>query len=127
MTDFGTCWSCPTGLTFPAVMVTGNRVVAEAIVRRWMTDLSTLIDDANYGYNLQQFLNGDLNVSDLPRVAQQAAAEAEKDERVHSCSVTVTFASETLTVSGVVTTATGTFPLVVSISQLTVALLQPTA
>ncbi len=46
-TNFGTGWSCVTGLTMPAVMVSGNRIVAEALVRRWTTPYGGLIDDPN--------------------------------------------------------------------------------
>ncbi len=126
MPDFGTCWSATPYLTMPAIMVTGNRVVAEAIVRRWSTDRGGLIDDANYGFNLLDEVSDDIGLADLPRIGQQAGAEAEKDERVLSCRVTATFNAGVLSITGTVTTAQGPFQLVVTVDMLTVALLQPT-
>ncbi len=127
--DFGTCWSCVSGLTFPARMVTGFRVVAEAIARRWNTEHGTLIDDPDYGYDLGAFVNADLTPTQLANIARGAAAEAEKDERVQSCKCVVTFNSNdgSLLVAGAVTTANGPFDLVISVSNLTVTLLQPAA
>jgi len=125
--DFGSGWSCVTGLTFPSRMVTGNRIVGEAVARRWLIDRGTLIDDPNYGYNLLQFVNGELDTRALNDIAQNASTEAEKDERVLSCAVSCIFDGTTLTVSGIVRTQAGPFTLVLSVANLKVSLLQPAA
>lgn len=125
--SFGSCWSCVSDLTMPSVMVTGNRVVAEAIARRWSTPRGGLIDDPNYGFDLSDFLGDDLDPSGLGRIASFAGAEAIKDERVLSCSVTLTLSTAgRMTVNGLVRTATGPFRLVLSVDQVSVSLLSVT-
>lgn len=126
--DFGTCWSCTVELTDPAVMVTGFRVIAEAIVRRWQTPRGALIDDPNYGYDVAQWTSGDMGPGDLARVASEAGAEAEKDERVLSCDVTVSvLTGNAMNVIGKVETSKGPFTLVVGVDQVSVTLLQVAA
>lgn len=125
--DFGSCWSCIDDLVMPSVQVTGFTVVAQAIARRWQTPRGGVIDDPSYGYDLSDFINDDLDKAGLAEIAHYAGAEAEKDERVLSCEVNVTFISGFLTVVGKVTTALGPFVLVVSVSQINVALLQVSA
>lgn len=123
--DFGSCWSCISDLTMPSTMATGFQVVAEAIVRRWQTPRGTLVGDANYGFDLTDAVNDDMDKGDLASLAHFAGAEAEKDERVLSCTVTATLlASGLLAVVGKVTTAQGPFQLVVSVSQFEVTLMQ---
>lgn len=124
MADFGTCWSATPTLTFPSTQASGFRVVAEAIVRRWSTPRGRLIDDGNYGYDLTDLVQGDFDVHDVPRIAQQAGAEAEKDERVQSCSCTASFDGDTLAVTGNVQTAQGPFRLVVTVKDFAVILTQ---
>ena len=108
----------------PSYMASGNQVVAEAILRRWTTGRGQLIDDPNYGYNLIDLISDDLGPTDLAYAQQQAAAEAAKDGRVLRASTTMTLsAAGVLTVSATVVTAAGPFKMVVSVSDVTVALL----
>lgn len=124
--DFGSAWSCTTDLAMPASYASGFRVVAEAILRRWQTPRGGLIDDPNYGFDLSDFIGADLDRSVLANLAHNAGAEAEKDERVLSCQVSATLAGELLLISGTVETAEGPFALVVSVSAVTITLLQVT-
>lgn len=124
--DLGSCWSCVTDIVMPSTMSTGFRCVAEAIARRWQTPRGGLIDDPNYGFNLSDFVGDDLGKGDLARIAASARAEAEKDERVVSCDVTVTVLAEVMIVVGKVTTSAGPFQMVVSIAGVSVTLLQVT-
>jgi hypothetical protein len=111
----------------PAKMASGFRVVAEAIVRRWMTPRGGLIDDPNYGFDLTDGLSDDLDKAGLARMANSASAEALKDERVSACDVTILLsAAGVFTVVGKVTTGQGPFRMVVSVSQVSVELLQVT-
>jgi phage baseplate assembly protein W len=126
MPDFGSCWSCLTGLTFPAVQVTGFRVVAEAIVRRWSTPRGGLVDDPNYGFDLTGLVGDDIDTPSLSRMAQSASAEAKKDGRVLGCAVQMNYLDGALTVTASVTTAQGPFRLVVGVDNVTVSLLQVT-
>ena len=126
VTSLGTCWGTPNGqdLSMPSYMASGNQVVAEAILRRWTTGRGQLIDDPNYGYALIDLISDDLGPTDLAYAQQQAAAEAAKDERVLRASTTMTLsAAGVLTVSATVVTAAGPFKMVVSVSDVTVALL----
>lgn len=123
--DFGSCWSCTDDLVMPSTMASGNRVVAEAIVRRWGTPRGRLVDDPNYGLDLTSEVSNDLGPGDIARLSQAAAAEAQKDERVLSAKVTIVLtAAGILTIVGVITTANGPFQLVAAVSAITVSLLQ---
>jgi len=126
MADLGTCWSTPTGqdLSSPAVMASGNRCVAEAILRRWTTNQGDLIDDPNYGRNLIDLLSRPLSPGQLAYEQQQAAAEAKKDERVKSATVTLSLSiAGVLMIDATLVTANGPFHLVASVSAVSVQLL----
>lgn len=123
---FGSGWSCVDDLTMPAVMVTGNRIVAEAIARRLTTPRGGLIDDPNYGYDLTDFLNDDLSPTDVARIAAGVQAECVKDERVSSAVATVTLTAGVMVVTIALTTANGPFTLVLSITDVTVSILKVT-
>lgn len=126
-TNFGSCWSCITDLTSPSTMATGFAAVAQAVARRWQTPRGGLVDDPNYGFDLTDLINDDINQSDLAGMQRQAAAEAEKDERVLSCKVSISVVSNGLmNVIGTIQTASGPFRLVVSVSNVSVTLLQVT-
>lgn len=127
MADFGSAWSCVSDLTMPAQMVTGHRVVAEAIIRRWQTPRGGLIDDPNYGFDLSGYISDDIDKKDIARITQAAAAEALKDERVLTADVQIQFIGGVLIASGSFTTAQGPFRLVASVSNVTVQLLQVTS
>lgn len=122
--DFGTDLSCVDDIASDGRVVSGFRVVAEAIARRWLCPRGRLIGYPNYGYDLTQFVNADLDARDLDELQSGAAAEAEKDERVERCVVTATLQDDgTLEVVGAVTTAQGPFQLVVAVSSVTLTLL----
>lgn len=126
--NFGTCWSCVSDLTMPAIMATGFQVVAEAIIRRWSTSQGQLIDDPDYGFNLTDLISDDLGPGQIAQAQQSASAEAQKDERVLACAVKLTLdVAGTLAVVANVTTAQGPFKLVASVSAIGVSdlLVQP--
>lgn len=117
--DFGTCWGTPSGqdLSTPSYMATGFQCVAEAVLRRWSTGPGQLIDDPTYGYNLTDLLSDDLSPADLAYAQQQAAAQAELDERVLQATVTLTLSvAGVLSVVAYLVTAAGPFKLVASVS-----------
>lgn len=122
--NLGSCWGCITDLSMPSYMASGNQCVGEAVARRWGTSPGQLVDDPNYGYNLTDLVGADLGPSDLAYAQQQAAAEAQKDERVLACSVTITLTvAGLLTVVALITTASGPFQLVVAVSATSTKLL----
>lgn len=124
--NFGTCWGTPGGqdLAMPSYMATGFRVVGEAIARRWTTTQGQLIDDPNYGTNINDSIGDDLSDTDIQELQAALSNEAQKDARVLNCKVTLTLGTDgTLTVTGQVTTADGPFQLVLSVGSVTPAIL----
>jgi hypothetical protein len=124
--NFGTCWGTPNGLdlSMPSYMATGNQVVAEAILRRWTTSRGQLIDDPTYGWNVYDLVNDDLTPTDIANAQQQLGQEAQKDERVLSCTVNLVLSvAGMLQITAFVTTSAGPFQLVVNVSAVTVQLL----
>jgi phage baseplate assembly protein W len=113
---FGQCWSCVSDLSSPGVYVSGNRAVAEAIARRLQTPRGGLIDDPTYGYDLTYFLNAELSTTDLALIQSNTNAECLKDERVTAAATSLTFTGGVLIVTIAVTTSTGPFTLVLSVS-----------
>ena len=105
-------------------MATGFRVVGEAIARRWTTTQGELIDDPNYGENITDVVGDDLSPTDIQVKQTALANEAQKDERVLDCQVTLTLGVDgTVTCTGVVTTAAGPFTLVLAVGSVTPATL----
>lgn len=122
--DFGTTLSCVNDFSPDAKMVSGFRVVGEAIARRWTTPRGRLIGYPNYGFDLTEYVNADVTARDLAGLRAQAAAEALKDERVESCSITTSLATDgVLTVTAEIGTSQGPFLLVVSVTSVTLELL----
>jgi len=128
MADFGTCISAIDDVPLRWKYITGNRVVAEAVMRRWSTERGTLPYDPDYGTDGREMIGESLDVAKIGEWQSALASEALKDERVEDCDVAITYdrASETAIVTASVTTAAGPFRLVASIDDLTVQLLRVT-
>ena len=125
MTDYGQDFSLVDDLDTTLGVVSGKRVVAEAIARRLITPTGRLIGDANYGYDLNQWCGADVGPRDIDEIQASCAQEAEKDERVRSASSTATLASEVLTVTLAAVLIGGeTFSLTLAVSAVSVELLQ---
>jgi hypothetical protein len=128
-TILGTCWGTPNGqdLSSPSYMASGFQCVAEAVARRWSTPYGALLYDPDYGYDVTDEVGDDLSPSDIAQMQAKLQNEAQKDERVKSCSATVT-----LTVAGLLTivaqiqTAAGPFQLVLAVSAVNVSILMVT-
>ena len=125
--DFGTVLSCTNDIASDGRVVTGFRVVAESIVRRWTTPRGRLIGYPDYGLDLTQYVNADMSPRDIAGLVASLAAEAAKDERVSSCDVSATLADEVLTVTAIVNTTKGPFTFVVAASAVSVDLLSVAA
>jgi hypothetical protein len=123
--DFGTAVSWVSDMNAEGRLVSGFRVVAEAVARRWMTPRGRLIGYPNYGFDLTAYVNADMNARDIASLRAGAAAEAEKDERIVSADVSAVLdSSGLLTVTGLLNTGQGPFTMVVEVSAVTVKLLQ---
>ncbi len=124
MANLGSDLSCVIDCTPDMAEVSGRTCLAQAVARRYVTPRGGLIDDANYGFDLRQYINDDMSLADIARVQAGAEAEALKDERVEACKVTIAVSAEGLmVVSVVLTDSVGPFTLVLSISEVTVQIL----
>jgi phage baseplate assembly protein W len=116
-TSFGLSWSCVSDITSPAVMISGNLAVGQAIARRLQTPRGDLIDDPNYGTDLTAYLLDDVTPAQVNAIQTNVNQECLKDQRVQAASTTVTLIANVLIVSIALQTATGPFTLVLSVSQ----------
>jgi len=107
-------------------IITGPRVVAEALARRFMQEAGTLEDDPRYGYDLRQETGARLTAVRRVRIAAKIVAQCQEDPRVLSATV-AELTSDTpgrFRVSVKVTLASGPFDLVLSVSAVTVEILK---
>lgn len=122
--DFGTELSCVTDIAGDNRSVSGFRVVAEAIARRWITPRGRLIGFPDYGYDVTQHINDDMSPRDISALASALQAEAVKDQRVASCIVSIAIDNDGLmTIDAEVDTAQGPFSLTIAASAVSVELL----
>jgi hypothetical protein len=63
--------------------------IAEAIFRRWTTNRGANPDDPDYGHNVTRMLNRGMTQAELAAESGMLRSEAEKDERVDRCEVSV--------------------------------------
>jgi len=99
-------------------VISGPRVVVEAIVRRWTTPRGSLITDPNAGIDLRAFIGQGVTQNNVRLIAPFLVREAMADERVLDAQVVPTydFASRTMTIGATITLAQGPFSFVVSAS-----------
>ena len=104
--DLATHGTDPPDLSFR--QINGKRAIAEAVARRWLTPRGSLVTDSDAGVDLGSVLGGAIDQTALFWLADQLQTEAEKDERVGDCSVTLTYdpATSTLRVDGAIDPAT---------------------
>lgn len=104
-------------------LITGPRVVAEAIGRRLQTPRGALVRNPEYGTDLRQWVNASLTPARRAALRSAIAAEASQDPRVDSIDVVLVEDGNSLTVSITGTCAAGPFELVLDVADLTVDLL----
>lgn len=96
-------------------LMSGERVVAEAVLRRW----------EDHGA-LRELLSKRVSTNDLLELRGAMAAEAERDERVFAARVELEATGDrSLGISAEIDTADGTFELVAAVSDVTIELLSP--
>lgn len=111
------------------VEVSGRACLAEALVRRLVTFRGTLIDvaipstTADYGTDLTQHVNDDMNARELAMVGAGVDAELRKDERVLRSSTAAALVGDILMVPINVVDAQGPFKLVFAVSSAAIQLL----
>lgn len=116
---YGWDLSCVTDLDPSATEVGGNVILGQSCARRLITARGTLVDDANYGFDIRQFIDNDLTTSQIGRLQSEIEQELLKDDRVSSItSVAVFQASGIMTVTVLIEAAAGPFALVLTVTQL---------
>lgn len=120
--EFGSDVSTFPDLDPKMLPITGQKAVAEAVARRWLTPLGALVYDPDYGADLRAMLNAPTDSARLQSVKAALAAQALADERVSSARVDLTASGSgdalVVTVRGQLLTATGPFALVLTVTQL---------
>ena len=123
MTDYGTDLSCVSDLDPTGAEISGRVLLGQALSRRLTTPRGRLLEDANYGFDLRQFVDDDLAPVDLAQIRSSIEAECLKDERVLAATATVTLTNNVLIVSVNLQDAAGPFPLVLSVTAVTTTVL----
>jgi hypothetical protein len=96
--------------------VSGRDLLSEALVRRLVTARGTLLGDPDYGTDVRDWLNDDIDAASAARLGGVVVAELQKDERVISASCVATFANDVLTLAITVTDGAGPFPLTLQVT-----------
>jgi hypothetical protein len=120
-TDLGSDFACVMDLDPNLTVVSGRLALGQAVARRWLTIPGTLWYDRTYGAGLLAAING--AVQSTESWSSILETEALKDERVLECTVSVSFANETLTVLGRLVDAEGPFDLTVAVGALSIDVL----
>jgi hypothetical protein len=125
-TDYGTTISVVDDLPLRWTRISGQRVVAEAVARRWGTERGSLPYARDYGTDARGIVGDTLTVAEIASWQTALEREAEKDERVESASVTVTYdrGAAKVRIVGQITTADGEFEMVMSVSDSSAELLE---
>lgn len=125
--DFGIDIDCVTDISEEGRTVTGAMLLGQAIVRRLMTPRGMLLGCPDYGTDLREYINEDVDELTLVRIRAEARAEIMKDERVTN----VTFLdsgydreTKTLTLAMAVEANEGALTLKIAVSDVTVELLE---
>lgn len=106
-------------------LVSEGRCLVEALARRLVTPRGSLFYAPQYGYDLRQWINADLDAGDLREIERAAAEECRADERVDDAALEATFSDDRLTITGVVYAVTGrTYRLTLAVSEVSVILLR---
>lgn len=122
--DFGSDLACVDDITADAAELDGDnpRIVAESDARRLQTDRGSLIDDPDYGWNLEQLIQRPMTPAEIATIPGQVRGELLKDDRHETLTVWTegrTTANLLVHVSG--TTAKGPFGLTMAITNAGVA------
>lgn len=124
--DFGVDVSTYPQLSESLALVTQRRAVAEMAYRRLTTARGQLAFHPDAGRDLRFFLNEAVTDTRIFALREQIEREVERDERVERAVAKVTFDSQSqaLDITVEISTAEGTFPLTLRVTQLTVELLE---
>lgn len=102
--------------------LTGQRAVAEAVARRWITPLGSLAYDETYGEDIRALLNAQIDSPRIQAIRAALVAQATADERVLGATVDLSVSGApsglVVTLRGQIATADGPFSLVLTVDAL---------
>jgi phage baseplate assembly protein W len=127
VSDYGSDISTFPDLDGTFTLITGTRVVCEAVARRLSTPRGSLLGAPDYGIDLRAYVNESMDADVLAGLQRSAKLEIAKDERIASVAVAASFdfASSTLTLNISADLVTGeSFSLVMTIGNLAISMLQ---
>lgn len=118
MADYGSDVSTFPDLDAGFSAMTGRRVVAERIARRFTTPRGSLSWAPNDGVDVRAWLNESVTRARLSEWSRALEQEAEKDEAVLSASVSLAYdqAAMAIKISATLDLADGPFSLVLAVS-----------
>ena len=103
--------------------VDGRLCLAESLARRLVTFPGTLIDDPDYGIDIRQYLNDDVNDRDLALISSAVVTELKKDERVIQVQASAQLVAGVLAIAISVQDQKGPFKLTMTADQVNVSVL----
>lgn len=111
---------------FTEIPETSKRCVTETVARALCQQRGSLDDAPNVGFDLRSMLNRPWTRQHLFNTQTSVEGEALKDERVFSASAALKWdqRAKSLTVKATIDTLTGSFPLVLSIDDVSIAILR---
>lgn len=131
MADFGTDVSTYVmGDLDPSFgIISGRRVVAEAVGRLWTSAKGTIITDIDAGVDVRQLLSSPVDDNTQNELSQILRNEALRDERVLDIAVEVRLNAplQRLSIRGAITTSDEVFEFVFAASPDSLDLLEPVA
>jgi hypothetical protein len=122
---FGSDTACLTDLSEIDVQIQDPvRLIGERIARRWQTQrgaLASINGDPDFGLDVTQLVNAKMTPNDRQTAQAALAQEAEKDQQVDTCTVTISVGSGgAISVVGRFTTPAGPFSLTLDVRDLVV-------
>jgi len=124
--EVGVDIDCITDITPQFKLAYGLRNLANALLRRLITPRGGLFYDPDYGLDLRDYLNAGLTDGQIVNLAGAVGLELEKDERVSSAEVAMTFTPSSMTLRlrcKVEVVDVGQMSLLLEIGQVTAAVL----
>lgn len=88
--EIGLDLSCVSDMDPRCSVVTGRRALVEAVLRRWTTPRGRLGYDPEYGFDVTDYINDDVDFRTIALIQSMMIAEAKKDERVLECELIIT-------------------------------------
>lgn len=125
--DYGRDLTCTYDLDPMMLEIDTQRLISERVLRRLTTARGGCIDAPNDGYDLRGELSREVTQSTLVQIKAKIRSEVLKEEEVTDCKVTAISynnGTRTLSASLLITSGDGPFPLVLSVSDVTVSLLE---